>query len=81
MPFVTVESMMIESALRRRDGAGEGARFFLADREGHSRHARRLGRNADEAFTKISYERLKPSTAQQVLRFHKMQQQPATAEA
>ena len=31
---------------------------------------------SDEAFTRISYERLKPSTAQQVLRFHRMQQQP-----
>ena len=36
----------------------------------------------DEAFTRISYERLKPSTAQQVLRFHRMQQQqPVAAEA
>jgi hypothetical protein len=33
----------------------------------------------DEAFTQVSYARLRPSTAQQVLRFHKMRQQPEIA--
>jgi uncharacterized protein (DUF2336 family) len=80
LSFVTVESMMIE---QRSEGAMVLAKVLdfswptvkaILDMRGGSA-------NADEAFTKVSYERLKPSTAQQVLRFHKMQQQPETAEA
>jgi uncharacterized protein (DUF2336 family) len=80
IPFVTVESMMIES---RSEGVMVLAKVLefswptvkaILDMRGGSA-------NADEDFTKVSYERLKPSTAQQVLRFHKMQQAPATVEA
>lgn len=35
----------------------------------------------DEALTKVSFARLKPSTEQQALRIHKMQQTPEPAEA
>ena len=78
VPFVTVETMMIES---RSEGVMVLAKVLdfswatvkaILDMRGG------LPAN-DEAFTKVSYERLKPSTAQQVLRFHKMQQQPAAA--
>jgi uncharacterized protein (DUF2336 family) len=80
LPFVTVESMMIE---QRSEGAMVLAKVLdfswptvkaILDMRGGSA-------NTDEGFTKVSYERLKPSTAQQVLRFHKMQQAPETAEA
>ena len=80
VPFVTVETMMIES---RSEGVMVLAKVLdfswatvkaILDMRGG------LPSN-DEAFTKVSYERLKPSTAQQVLRFHKMQQQPAAATA
>jgi uncharacterized protein (DUF2336 family) len=75
VPFVTVESMMIES---RSEGVMVLAKVLdiswptvkaILDMRGG------LPAN-DEAFTKVSYERLRPSTAQQVLRFHKLRQQP-----
>ena len=68
VPFVTVETMMIES---RSEGVMVLAKVLdfswatvkaILDMRGG------LPSN-DEAFTKVSYERLKPSTAQQVLRF------------
>ena len=77
-PFVTVESMMIES---RSEGVMVLAKVLdfswgtvkaILDMRGGLPAS-------DEAFTRISYERLKTSTAQQVLRFHKMQQQPEPA--
>ena len=78
MPFVTVESMMIESRsegvmvlAKVLDFSWPTVKAILDMRGGPA--------TTDEAFTKVSYERLKPSTAQQVLRFHKMQQQPAAA--
>ena len=79
-PFGTVERMMIES---RSEGVMVLAKVLefswttvkaILDMRG--------GLPAeDAAFTKISYERLKSSTAQQVLRFHKMQQQQSAAGA
>jgi uncharacterized protein (DUF2336 family) len=78
VPFVTVETMMIES---RSEGVMVLAKVLnfswatvkaILDMRGGLP-------SDDEAFTKVSYERLKSSTAQQVLRFHKMQQQPAMA--
>jgi uncharacterized protein (DUF2336 family) len=81
MPFTAIESMMIES---RSEGVMVLAKVLefgwptvkaILEMRGGA-----VG--TDEAFTRISYERLKPSTAQQVLRFHRMQQQPAaTVEA
>lgn len=78
VPFVRVESMMIE---KRSEGVMMLAKVLdfswptmkaILDMRGGSP-------TTDEAFTKVSYARLKPSTAQQVLRFHKMQQQPEAA--
>jgi uncharacterized protein (DUF2336 family) len=80
IPFVTVETMMIES---RSEGVMVLAKvldFSWATVKAILEMRGGLPSN-DEAFTKVSYERLKPSTAQQVLRFHKMQQQPAAATA
>jgi uncharacterized protein (DUF2336 family) len=78
VPFVTVETMMIESRsegvmvlAKVLDFSWETVKAILDMRGGSPA--------TDEAFTKVSYERLKSSTAQQVLRFHKMQQQPAMA--
>ncbi len=80
IPFVTVETMMIESRsegvmvlAKVLDFSWPTVKAILDMRGGLQSPA-----NADEAFTKVSYERLKPSTAQQVLRFQRMQQQPAT---
>jgi uncharacterized protein (DUF2336 family) len=82
IPFVNVERMMIES---RSEGVMVLAKVLdfswptvkaLLDMRSTMQ-----GPTNDEAFTRISYERLKPSTAQQVLRFHKMHQQPETADA
>jgi hypothetical protein len=78
MSFTAIESMMIES---RSEGVMVLAKVLefgwptvkaILDMRGGTPAA-------DEAFTRISYERLKPSTAQQVLRFHRMQRQPAAA--
>jgi uncharacterized protein (DUF2336 family) len=83
VPFVTVESMMVES---RSEGVMMLAKVLdfswptvkaILDMRGGGTQ----GPANDEAFTRSSYERLKSSTAQQVLRFHKMQQQPVPAEA
>lgn len=80
IPFVTVESMMMES---RSEGVMVLAKVLdfswptvkaILDMRGGAA-------STDEAFTRVSYERLKPTTAQQVLRFHKMQQQPEAVEA
>ena len=74
MPFMAVESMMVEA---RSEGVMVLAKVLdfgwptvkaILEMRGNG--------TSDEAFTRISYERLKPSTAQQVLRFHRMQQQP-----
>lgn len=80
IPFVTVETMMIEFRsegvmvlAKVLDFSWPTVKAILDMRGGLQSPA-----NADEAFTKVSYERLKPSTAQQVLRFQRMQQQPAT---
>jgi uncharacterized protein (DUF2336 family) len=77
IPFVTVETMMTESRsegvmvlAKVLDFSWATVKIILDMRGGMPAN--------DEAFTKVSYERLKPSTAQQVLRFHKMQQQPGT---
>jgi uncharacterized protein (DUF2336 family) len=78
MPFTAIESMMIEArsegvmVLAKVLGFGWPTVKAILDMRGGTPAA-------DEAFTRISYERLKPSTAQQVLRFHRMQQQPAAA--
>lgn len=78
VPFVTVEGMMVESRsegvmvlAKVLDFSWTTVKAILDMRGGLPAH--------DEAFTRVSYERLKPSTAQQVLRFHKMQQQSAAA--
>jgi uncharacterized protein (DUF2336 family) len=79
--FVAVESMMVESRsegvmvlAKVLDFSWPTVKTILDMRGGPA--------TTDEAFTRVSYERLKPSTAQQVLRFHKMQQQqPAAAAA
>lgn len=76
VPFTTVESMMIEA---RSEGVMVLAKVLdfswptvkaILDMRG----ALQGPGNGDAAFSKVSYERLKPATAQQVLRFHKMQQ-------
>lgn len=79
VPFMTVENMMIESRsegvmmlAKVLDFSWATVKAILDMRGGPA--------NVDEAFTKVSYERLKPSTAQQLLRFHKMQQQSVPAE-
>lgn len=80
VPFVIVEKMMIES---RSEGVMVLSKVLefrwptvkaILEMRGSIQSPAN-----DEAFTRISYDRLKPSTAQQVLRFHKMQQQPAEA--
>jgi uncharacterized protein (DUF2336 family) len=80
VPFVAIENMMVESRsegvmvlAKVLDFSWPTVKAILDMRGGPA--------TTDEAFTKVSYQRLKPSTAQQVLRFHKMQQQPAAAEA
>jgi uncharacterized protein (DUF2336 family) len=80
VPFVNVERMMIESRSegvmvlsKVLDFAWPTVKAILDMRGGIQ------GQSNDEAFTRSSYERLKPSTARQVMRFHKMQQQPAEA--
>jgi uncharacterized protein (DUF2336 family) len=80
VPFVGVESMMVESRSegvmvlsKVLDFSWPTVKAILDMRGGPA--------TTDEAFTKVSYARLKPTTAQQVLRFHKMQQQPEAAEA
>lgn len=75
MPFVMVESMMIES---RSEGVMVLAKVLNFGWPTVKAILGMRGATADEAFTKVNYQRLKSSTAQQVLRFHKMQQQPAT---
>jgi uncharacterized protein (DUF2336 family) len=79
-PFVTVETMMIEA---RSEGvmvlskvlnfSWPTVKTILDMRAGLH------GSSTDQAFSKISYERLKIATAQQILRFHKMQQQTVAA--
>ncbi|MDQ8732577.1 DUF2336 domain-containing protein [Bradyrhizobium sp. LHD-71] len=76
LPFVTVESMMAGS---RSEGVMVLAKVL--DFSWSTLKAifdMRVGlqgpQSTDESFTKVSYERLKPSTAQQILRFHRMQQ-------
>jgi uncharacterized protein (DUF2336 family) len=78
VPFGTVENMMVES---RSEGVMVLAKvldFSWTTVKAILNMRGSLPAN-DEAFTKVSYERLKPATAQQVLRFHKMQQQPAAS--
>jgi hypothetical protein len=83
VPFFIVESMMIEARSegvmvlsKVLDFSWDTVKIILdmrATLHGSS--------PTDLAFSKVSYERLKISTAQQILRFHKMQQgQPAAAE-
>jgi len=83
VPFATVETMMIET---RSEGVMVLSKVLnfswatvqtildmRADLQGSS-----VG---DHAFSKISYERLKIATAQQILRFHKMQQSRSASPA
>lgn len=81
VPVSVAESMMVES---RAEGV-----MILCKVSGMSwpsvqaiinmRDALAGGEPSDQASCKATYERLRPSTAQQVLRFHRMQQNSAPA--
>lgn len=79
VPFVTVETMMIEARSEGVMVLSKVLNFSWPTVETILDMRARLhgSSGTDQAFSKVSYERLKISTAQQVLRFHKMQQQPA----
>ena len=76
------ENMMIETRAEGVHDPGKGLGDVMVDGESDHQHARRsLGHGAARSArpARRTYERLRPSTAQQVLRFHRMQQTAAPA--
>lgn len=76
VPFVTVEAMLIESRSEGLMVLAKALEFpWPAVKAILDMRSRLFGKaGADETFTRIGYERLKTSTARQILRFHRMQQ-------